>query len=140
MQMTKEQTSYYLTRLLLFRSKVDLCNMLNCSRPSLDRWSSGQGLPDVKYLEAFEQAWDDELDRLEQKGFPLVAEAFEADPRPSSSDRQRTRRGPKFNTKWLRDTLANHKRVPYQKLVKKAADLGITQSQLQYAGRLIGVH
>lgn len=134
MQLSKEVTKFYLSRLRLFYNPAQIAEAMGRSRPSVDRWLSGQTTPRAADLEMLENALDFLLDDLIKKGFPKVADAID-DPRPSFDKKKywsaESVRG------WLTDQLK--KPQTYDRLLSKAEKVGITRSQLHHASKKLGV-
>lgn len=134
MLMSKEQASFYLKRLRLFRNPAQIALMIDASRPSVDRWLAGE-LPREKMLPQFEDALCELFDDLEKEGWQSIVEVLDTE-RPRGTKKQE--HSSIACSRWLKDLLSK-KPMNYQRVLSKAADKGFSKSQISYAARQLGV-
>lgn len=133
MLMSKEQAQFYLKRLRLFRNPAQIAMLIGASRPSVDRWLSGE-LPRENMLPRLEDALCDLFDDLEKDGWEKVVEVLDTE-RPRGTKKQEHSSIACAN--WLEDFLK--KPMNYQRVLSAAALKGFSKSQISYAARRLGV-
>lgn len=121
--------------MLLFKRPAEIARMLDCTQPAIDRWIRKVGLPKLSYLPAFEDAFCDLLQWLEDQGFSGTADSID-DERPTGSAKHKF--SPDACLSWLRDYLAEKPRR-YSDVIAEAAKKKFTRSQVGYAAKRLGV-
>ena len=145
MLMSRVMTRYYLGRLTLFYNVGQLQNLLTTSRPTVERWISGETLPRLSMKPIFDNALEGLIERIDkhhkQWGFGrTVADAVEEVDAPLVVYQPAARRNEtKSVTKFLRERLKRGKPIKLRELMVEAKEMGFSRSQLQYAARRLKV-
>lgn len=134
MLMTKTQTEFYLKRLRLFDTPAQIARDIGASRPSVDRWLAGEGLPRLSMLKRFEQAYVALLYRLREDGWEDIADILDEDAPEGSEDHAYSSVACQ---KWLKKVLRQP--AKYSLIMAKATKDGFTRSQVSYAAKRLGV-
>lgn len=139
MQLSKEITRQYLSRMLLFKNVQEISEMMGVKRTTVARWVDGQGTPRESLLPDIERAFDLLLDWIEGQGFEKVAEVLDFE-RPEIQGAIRMK--PSRVEGWLYQRLHDKKsrRRTYDLILKDAMKTGITRSQLYRASLKLGVY
>ena len=135
MQLSKDVTDFYLSRLRLFYNPAQIAELLGRSRPSVDRWLGGYTTPRAADIAVLEEGLTFCLEQLINKGFPEVAAALDVD-RPAIQKKKYW--AAERVQLWLVGQL-DKKPVRYSSLLAKGEKVGITRSQLHYASKVKGV-
>ena len=143
MQMSHTQTKFFMGRFLLFYNRGKIARILGISRPTVESYIRLNTTPDIKMLPVFEEALAALIEHIDEhshaygKWAKEVADAVDQEV-PKWTNSADPKKENQHVVKLIRDRLKDGVCV-YKDLENEAYEKGFTRSQVQYAGKCLGV-
>lgn len=144
MQMTRLQTQFFMGKLSLFYTTTEIMEVLSVTRPTVERWLSGETTPSISHLPIFVSALEGLLLYLDKYAkhhgtwAREIADVIEAQTMPSNNVTISPKNEADAVTRFLKGLLGN-KPMKSQEVFKRAQELDFTRPQVIYSAKKLGV-